>query len=83
MLPESGFLSWVNVGKLGTGAEISEYLIKEAKVLVNDGKAYGPTTGENYIRVVNGVFNDDERAIAAYKRMAAAFTKLAKEKGIE
>jgi len=82
-LPESGFLSWVNVGKLGTGAEISEYLIKEAKVLVNDGKVYGPETGANYIRVINGVFKDDEKAIAAYKRMAAAFTKLAEEKGIK
>ena len=81
-LPESGFLSWVNVGKLGTGAEVSEYLIKEAKVLVNDGKGYGPTTGENYIRVINGVFKDEAKAEATFKRMADAFTKLAKEKGI-
>lgn len=82
-LPESGFLSWVNVGKLGTGAEVAEYLIKEAKVLVNDGKGYGPTTGDNYIRVINAVFKDDAKAEATFKRMAAAFTKLAEEKGIE
>jgi bifunctional pyridoxal-dependent enzyme with beta-cystathionase and maltose regulon repressor activities len=40
--PESSFLAWINVGKLGKSSEIVDYLVKEAKVAVNDGHAYGP-----------------------------------------
>ena len=37
-LMESGFFSWVNVSKLDSSANIVNYLMESAKVMVNDGK---------------------------------------------
>jgi len=79
--PESGFLSWLNVSNLGTGAEISTYLLQEAKVIVNDGAPYGELGGKGYIRIVHGVFMDEEKALNAFQRIRKALTKLANEKG--
>ncbi|OQB23853.1 MAG: LL-diaminopimelate aminotransferase [Firmicutes bacterium ADurb.Bin182] len=81
-LSESGFLSWLNISRLGTSAEIVSYLIREAKVVVNEGTPYG-AQGEGYIRIVHGCFKDEKRAVNAYVRIKEALTKLAKEKGIK
>ena len=59
LLPESGFLFWLNVSKLGDSSKIAAYLLKEVKVAVNDGKNYGPG-GEGHLRIVLGVYKDDE-----------------------
>ena len=77
-MPEATFCIWVNVSKLGTSTEITKYLIDEAKVNVNDGKFYG-SMGEGHLRVVTGCFWD---CFDALDRMADAFRKLGKEKGI-
>lgn len=70
-VPESGFLCWVNVSELGNSGEIVSYLIREAKVSVNDGINYGPG-GEGHLRIVLGVYRDDERALDAVRRIADA-----------
>jgi aspartate/methionine/tyrosine aminotransferase len=80
-LSESGILSWVNISQLGTPAEVRDYLIKEAKVIVNEGTPYGKQ-GDGHIRIVNGCLNSDEDACKAFNQIKTALTKLAKEKGI-
>jgi len=74
LLPESGFLCWVNVSKLGTSADIVNYLIKEAKVSVNDGINYG-LGGNGHLRIVLGVYKDNERVIDALERIKIALIK--------
>lgn len=59
LLPESGFLFWLDVSQLGDSSKIVSYLLKEAKVSVNDGKNYGPG-GEGHLRIVLGVYRDDD-----------------------
>ena len=80
-ISESGFLSWVNVSKLGSSEEIAEYILKEAKILVKEGSRYGEQ-GKGYIRIVTGCFKDDKDAINALNRIRNALMKLAKAKGI-
>lgn len=80
-LPESGFLIWIDVSALGSSAEVCDYLFKHAKVSVNDGTAYG-AQGKGHIRIVFGCLRDDEKLYEAFRRIAKAFTELAKEKGI-
>lgn len=73
-LPESGFLCWVDVHELGSGQEIYEYLLKEAKVAVNAGTSYGPG-GEGHIRIVLGVYRDSAKVYDALQRIAEALSK--------
>lgn len=73
-LPESGFLCWIDVSQLGNSTDICAYLIKEAKVAVNDGINYGPG-GEGHLRMVLGVYEDDQKVIAALQRMADALRR--------
>lgn len=67
-LPESGFLCWVDVSELGDSSEIASYLVKEARVSVNDGKNYGPG-GAGHLRIVLGVYRDNQRVIDALNRI--------------
>ncbi len=71
LMPQSGFLCWVDVSKLGSSSDIVDYLVKKAKVSVNDGVNYGPG-GQGHLRVVLGVYKDDEKVIAALNRMKTA-----------
>lgn len=77
LLPESGFLCWVDVSQLGNSSEICAYLIKEAKVALNDGVNYGPG-GEGHLRIVLGVYEDDQKVIDALHRMADALKRYKK-----
>ncbi|MBQ1308046.1 MAG: hypothetical protein IIZ64_07270 [Erysipelotrichaceae bacterium] len=43
---------------MGDSSKIAAYLLKEAKVAVNDRKNYGPG-GEGHLRIVPGVYRDD------------------------
>ena len=81
-MPEAGFYAWIDVSGLGDSTEITAYLAQEALVSLNDGKFYG-TQGNGYLRLIYGCFWNDEDSFAAMDRMAAAFRKLAKEKGIQ
>lgn len=77
MMPESGFYCWIDVSELGDSTEIMEYLVREAKVAVNDGKAYG-RLGEGHLRIIHGCLGSDEEAVEALRRMAEALKKLHK-----
>lgn len=81
LMPEAGFYFWINVKELGSSSEIVKYLVEEALVNCNDGKFYG-TQGDGFLRVIFAVFDKDEDCLAAFDRMAAAFRKRAKEKGL-
>ena len=73
-LPESGFLGWVDVSKLGKSSDIVSYLVKEAKVSVNDGANYGPG-GEGHFRIVLGVYRDNQKVVDALLRIKEALIK--------
>ncbi len=73
-LPQSGFICWVNVSELGNSADIVSYLLKEAKVSVNDGVNYGPG-GDGHLRVILGVYRDNQKVIDALNRIAEALRK--------
>lgn len=79
-MAESGFLSWINVGQLGTGSEVAAYLREEALVAVNSGDAYGHA-GRDYIRVVHGVLHEDQLE-AAVKRIRTALLNLSQQKNV-
>ncbi len=73
-MPQSGFMCWVNVSELGSSSDIVSYLVKEAKVSVNDGVNYGPG-GEGHLRIILGVYKDNQRVVDALNRIAAALKK--------
>lgn len=81
-MPESGFMCWLDVSRLGDSSDIYSYLIKEAKVICNDGKPYGKQ-GAGHLRLIIGCYWDDEKAFEAIDRIGIALTKIANEKGIE
>ena len=70
-LPQSGFLCWVDVSALGSSADIVSYLVREARVSVNDGANYGPG-GEGHLRIVLGVYRDDRKVVGALERIRDA-----------
>ncbi len=77
-MPESGFLCWVNVSKLGNSSDIVQYLVKEAKVSVNDGVNYG-LGGEGHLRIVLGVYRDNQRVFEALERIKKALIAYQKQ----
>lgn len=81
-MPESGILSWINISKLGTAEEVSAYILKNAKILVNEGLPYGKQ-GQGHLRIVSACFMDDKDALNAFNRIKDALIQLGKEKGIE
>lgn len=80
-LSESGFLSWIDVSQLGTESEVMGYLNEHALVSINAGAPYGEQ-GKGHIRIVHGVFSNDEALEQAILRMREALVKLAEEKGL-
>ena len=74
LLPESGFLCWVDVSEPGSSSDIVSYLLKEARVSVNDGVNYGPG-GEGHLRIVLGVYRDDRKVEEALNRIADALRR--------
>lgn len=73
-LPMSGFYCWIDVSKLGDSTEIMEYLVREAKVAVNDGKSYG-ALGDGHLRIIHGCMYDDEASVEALQDIAKALGK--------
>lgn len=80
-LPEATFLSWVNISRLGSSAQVVAYLLREAAVAVNAGSDYGEQ-GEGYIRIVHGCYREDERLYESIGRICKALRHLADERGI-
>lgn len=79
--PESGILSWINVSKLGTSAEVASYLLNHAHISVNEGTPYGEQ-GEGYLRIVHACFLNDDDAVEALQRLKDCLIQLGKEKNI-
>ena len=49
---EGTYLLWVNIQATGkTSKQLTDHLLRHAKVFVNDGTMYGTTAGEGYIRI--------------------------------
>lgn len=82
LFPESGYMLWVNISRLGTSDEIVKYLIEDANVIVNPGTEYG-SNGEGYIRIIYGVFKDDYKIYAVLERVKESLKKLSLQKGIK
>jgi len=80
-MPECGFISWVNVSSLGDSTEIADLLIRDAKVAVNDGKAYGEG-GAGHLRIVHGAIADEDRMRASLERVRSTLLNLAASKGL-
>ena len=78
LMPESGFLGWINVSKLGKSSEIQKYLIKEAKVFLNDGANYG-AGGDGYLRIVLGTYKEDKKVVEALYRIKDALIRYSKQ----
>ena len=79
-VPESGILAWVHVAALGGSAELVQYLLDHANVLVNPGRQYGEH-GEGFIRLVFAVFAEEARAESAFERIRSALIRRARERG--
>lgn len=73
-LPAGGYFLWVPVRSLGMdGRSFAERLLKEEKVLVGPGVAFGPT-GHDYVRV--SFATDDGRLREGLARLAAFVERL-------
>ena len=70
---------WIDVSELGDSSDLTAYLVKEARVSVNDGKFYG-TQGAGHLRLISGAFWEDRDAFAAMERMAEALRKYPERK---
>lgn len=81
-MPQSAFLSWINISALGSSDEIVNYLMNEAKVFANAGNCYG-SLGEGYIRLVQGCYKDDAKIENAILRIRSALQKKSNEKGLK
>lgn len=75
-MPQSGFLCWVDVSALGDSGEITAWLLEHAGVSVNDGANYGPG-GAGHLRIVLGVYRDDEKVYDSLRRICAALKEFA------
>ena len=65
---EGTYLPWVDVSALGIPVqELCDRLLREAKVWVNPGTMYGPTSGEGYIRIT--AFGTHKSSIEAMDRV--------------
>ncbi len=78
---QSGFLCWLDVSKIGDSTKIVDYLLKQAKVSVNDGKNYGEGGG-GHIRIVLGVYKDNQKVIDALNRIKDALISYQKENNL-
>ena len=79
--PESGILLWLDVSALGSGAEVADHLVRSARVLVNDGAAYGPS-GADHVRLVFGCYRSAAQLETVLTRVRAALLELAAERGL-
>ena len=66
---EGTYLPWVDMSAMGVTSQALCYrLLREAKVWINPGTMYGPTTGEGYIRF--NIATQRSRLLEALERIA-------------
>lgn len=80
-LNESGCVCWLDVHRLGTSEEVTQYLTANARILVSPGSSYG-SQGEGFLRIVTACFIKESDAVLRFERIRDALTKLAQAKGI-
>jgi aspartate/methionine/tyrosine aminotransferase len=80
-MSESGILSWLNISALGTAEEVAARIMRDARILVNQGGPYGQQ-GEGHIRIVTACFSDDEDAAERFRRIRDVLVSMGKEKGV-
>ena len=76
---ESGILSWLNIERLGTDAEVADWLLERCKIMVNRGSGYG-ARGAGHLRIVSACFWNDEDAKLRFERIRDALAELAEKK---
>ena len=68
---EGTYLMWVDIRQTGmTSKQVSDKLMKEGKVWVNEGTMYGEKAGEGYIRV--NLATSRERVIEGIRRICTS-----------
>ena len=70
--PESSFIFWVDISWYGTDRDVSEYLAKEANILVSSGSMCGDS---KHIRIIFGVMKDRQKVIDAVLRIKDALER--------
>jgi aspartate/methionine/tyrosine aminotransferase len=75
LLPESGFMIWLNIAALGSSKEVAHFLTEEARIIVNPGSSYGQF-GEGYLRIMLGSLREEGAFQDAMARIAASLRKL-------
>jgi len=70
-MPDAGYYLWVDVSQLGTAAELTDYLARQAKVIVTGGSGFG-SQGENFLRIITVALDDDARYFSAMERLCHA-----------
>ncbi|WP_033287691.1 pyridoxal phosphate-dependent aminotransferase [Amycolatopsis jejuensis] len=70
--PQSGYYLWLDVSAFGNAREVTEYLLREASVLLNEGDTWGSS---DHLRLVYSTFADRNRCLSAIERMVDAFAR--------
>ncbi|MCI1674310.1 MAG: pyridoxal phosphate-dependent aminotransferase [Bifidobacterium tibiigranuli] len=71
---ESGFLSWIDVSRLG-GGDIVAAALRDAGIAVQPGSHYGPA-GASHIRISQGAYRDRRRVEGVLRRLAEVLRSL-------
>lgn len=72
---EGTYLPWVDISAMGIPSQaLTDRLLAEAKVWINPGTMYGPTTGEGYVRF--NIATQRSRLTEALQRIATVIEKL-------
>ena len=72
---EGTYLPWVDISAMGIPSQVlTDRLLAEAKVWINPGTMYGPTTGEGYVRF--NIATQRSRLTEALQRIATVIEKL-------
>lgn len=76
-MPDAGYYLWIDVSALDTPANVSRYLIDQARVGVAEGSGFGKQ-GSNHIRIITASLSDDVAYYTAVGRMCNALAKYPK-----
>ena len=78
-MSESGILSWLDISALGTDEEVAGRLMRDARIMVNQGTPYGDQ-GKGHIRIVTACFSSDEAARLRFQRIRDTLLAMVQEK---
>lgn len=70
--PQSAYFLWLDVAAFGGARQTADYLLREAKVLTNEGDAWGSDT---HLRLVYSNYADRQRCFDAISRIVDALKR--------